>query len=366
MQRTVNVSRSADHSKRGAVRDQLCVWFLLSISWLGQAMAQIWVPIDRQVCWAERSRQLAQQQVHDQEQCLCSIPEYAYFYSRAFGRSSCNVTFNRRSLAYLPASTQPQHSRQLQPSTLGMDNRILASSSCPDPVQHTDKPPPSTTTSSSSSTTHISPNGPASMANTDNAKDAHQLLDSNQQRLIVRFKQYAPADSHHTFLRDLLGPEGPDAWSWLPRSNAASRFPTDFGLLATSPAVEPFLRGRLQAAAGVRDVHFDKRYTGKLAWVPEGRLRELVLSDQANPVMEAVGGRRSGSGAGIRGSGSEPGTEAFRSGSGAGSAETAAAGGRSAGSKGSGSSTAGDLAEQGAGRTRRGPHAAEQTTADAS
>ncbi|GIM13551.1 hypothetical protein Vretimale_16642 [Volvox reticuliferus] len=107
---------------------------------------------------------------------------------------------------------------------------------------------------------------------------------SSASRLVVRFDHYAPADDHRDFLRRLLGPEGPETWSWLPRNNPAARFPTDFGLLAAAPGRETDLRQRLVAAAadattsGVRDVHTDRRYTGKLSWLPEdGPLRDVVL-----------------------------------------------------------------------------------------
>ncbi|EFJ52617.1 hypothetical protein VOLCADRAFT_85780 [Volvox carteri f. nagariensis] len=125
------------------------------------------------------------------------------------------------------------------------------------------------------------------------------------ERLIVRFDHYALADDHRALLQRILGPEGPESWSWLPRSNPASRFPTDFGLLAAASGHEDDLRRRLLSAAaaaaaggagtgtgsgGVRDVHPDRRFTGRLAWVPEGPLRDVVMDLSGGAAAAAAGG----------------------------------------------------------------------------
>lgn len=46
---------------------------------------------------------------------------------------------------------------------------------------------------------------------------------------IVRFSTYRLADDHRQSLSDSLA--GEEGWTWLPRQNAAVKFPTDFGLV---------------------------------------------------------------------------------------------------------------------------------------
>jgi hypothetical protein len=122
---------------------------------------------------------------------------------------------------------------------------------------------------------------------------------------IVRFNSYLKESQHHSMLASHLAGEGV-IWSWLTRHNQAAAHPTDFGLIkmgslneptptskqpsdATQSCSCPFdllatddrqtstspsttaLFAMVQALPFVRDIHADRRYTGKLKWEPGER-----------------------------------------------------------------------------------------------
>ena len=59
---------------------------------------------------------------------------------------------------------------------------------------------------------------------------------------IVRFKEYAMAEDHHTTLQAALPGDGSGGWEWVQRRNPAAVFPTDFALLRLAPAGESVLK----------------------------------------------------------------------------------------------------------------------------
>ena len=65
---------------------------------------------------------------------------------------------------------------------------------------------------------------------------------------IVRFREYAMAEAHHTALQTALtgGSSSGDSggWEWVERRNPAAAHPTDFGLLRLAPAGEAALKVR--------------------------------------------------------------------------------------------------------------------------
>ena len=96
-------------------------------------------------------------------------------------------------------------------------------------------------------------------------------------QFIVRFKDWAMAEVHHSRLSAALPGEG-TGWQWVPRSNKAAGHPTDFGLVRMLPhphgrsGPAPFmpqpteddgsllrgLQGMISGVSFVRDVHEDR------------------------------------------------------------------------------------------------------------
>lgn len=119
---------------------------------------------------------------------------------------------------------------------------------------------------------------------------------SDDDQYIVRFKSYLEAEDHHARLAAVFPGEG-SSWQWVPRINKAAKHPTDFGLIKLTQArhderggndvhMEPSMASGCDAGTGspreglstgsrsmldllshvpfVRDVHPDKRFTGKV------------------------------------------------------------------------------------------------------
>ena len=101
---------------------------------------------------------------------------------------------------------------------------------------------------------------------------------------IVRFKEYLDVGEAHRTLSIAVDGEG-EAWRWIDRNNAAAAHPTDFGLVSISPVHLTAVSAKITSLPHVRDMHPDKRYTGKLNWVPEGPLREAMLGLQGGMVQ---------------------------------------------------------------------------------
>ena len=136
----------------------------------------------------------------------------------------------------------------------------------------------------------------------DNGKGGSGRGSSEAEQYIVRFKSYLLAEDHHARLAVGLPGEG-RSWRWVPRNNKAAKHPTDFGLIKLSQAQEDMtstgserskaemapcmgIQGEssipdsaaspcpgkplwdvlsmLSGLPFVRDVHADKRFTGKV------------------------------------------------------------------------------------------------------
>ena len=146
--------------------------------------------------------------------------------------------------------------------------------------------------------------------------DRDEGSEEHGSQFIVRFRDYLMSEDHHARLSAALPDEGV-GWQWVPRANKASMHPTDFGLIrllshgggtnerahAATPSssrmgmMQPssappqhqhealeagegtlrVLREMVSGMAFVRDVHTDRRFTGKLNWVPEGDLKAAFL-----------------------------------------------------------------------------------------
>lgn len=97
---------------------------------------------------------------------------------------------------------------------------------------------------------------------------------------IVRFIQYKKAEGHKAYLEQNAkeSPYGSCSWEWIDRNNPASKFPTDFGLVAIDDdAVNSVIR-KFETLEIVKDVRVDSSY----------HLRNL-LSGTKNKRYERVG-----------------------------------------------------------------------------
>ncbi|GIL57416.1 hypothetical protein Vafri_12651 [Volvox africanus] len=340
-----------------AIQRRLCIWFL-AILVIASIHVHATLRNDVRV-WDPASSHGHQEHDSEEERCLCNIAVYSLFYSKVFGRHACSSgdTTPKRgsSTPFLksrwgpspPHLSRAQHGAGSRASTgyltpfSDISNHSIVSSilipaisgvvSCP-----SDVPRGIPSRHQCRAETVVPVNGagrwlanaaavaaeslrqpllilPGAPANPDAkhhfpsdqnvtaaaaARDGPEGAADNVNpdgRLIVRFNHFAPADEHRDSLRRVLGPEGPQTWSWLPRRNPAARFPTDFGLLAAAPGCETDLRQRLVAASAdattssVRDVHIDRRYTGKLSWLPEdGPMRDVVLDLSSSSIGGAA------------------------------------------------------------------------------
>lgn len=108
---------------------------------------------------------------------------------------------------------------------------------------------------------------------------------------IVRFDSYGAAAQHRAALAASLGPETAGRWRWLERRNAAASLPTDFALIRVADGALAAVKATALATPGVRGVHADRRYTGRLHWRPEGKLRSLFADgDMPAAARTANGG----------------------------------------------------------------------------
>ena len=58
--------------------------------------------------------------------------------------------------------------------------------------------------------------------------------EDSQQQFVVRFQEYRQGSEWKIELERILG-ESSNQWRWIERENAASAFPTDFGVIRLSP-----------------------------------------------------------------------------------------------------------------------------------
>ena len=125
-----------------------------------------------------------------------------------------------------------------------------------------------------------------------------QTDDDEWIRLIVRFKgPHLMSQDHHAKLHSLL-PNQDRAWRWIERHNAASSHPTDFAILSVPSRPDSDASLILDESRRIlsmtellgdyiRDVHIDRRFVGKLKWIPDeansdddlGALRDAVMTD---------------------------------------------------------------------------------------
>eukprot|EP00884_Botryococcus_braunii_P003885 jgi/Botrbrau1/13498/Bobra.0082s0091.1 len=112
----------------------------------------------------------------------------------------------------------------------------------------------------------ICPNGPPPSAprGGSGAVPLSQPWEEVAGEYIVRFNTYRMAEEHRRLLADSLA--GEDGWAWIPRSNAAAKFPTDFGLVRLELHRVASLLALVAGVAGVKDVHPQRRMTRALSW----------------------------------------------------------------------------------------------------
>ena len=85
---------------------------------------------------------------------------------------------------------------------------------------------------------------------------------------VVRFTEYSMADQHHQRLRQHLQPsDSGRLWSWVERSNAASRFPTDFAVLRLAATHASALLARPASCRPGCSTAWQV-HAGRLTWVP--------------------------------------------------------------------------------------------------
>ena len=88
----------------------------------------------------------------------------------------------------------------------------------------------------------------------------------------MRFNKYKQVGELEADLTGHLGAQSSSSWRFVHRANAASGLPTDFALLLI-PAVQlQKVQQQLLSLIGFKDMHPDKKITGRLKWSPEGAL----------------------------------------------------------------------------------------------
>lgn len=89
----------------------------------------------------------------------------------------------------------------------------------------------------------------------------------------MRFFEYKKAEDHRTYLQSNLRSKG---WEWIERNNAASNFPTDFGLLCIEESARPILFEQFAKLQLVKDVSADLSYSRRLNVKGPGRVGAFV------------------------------------------------------------------------------------------
>ncbi|KAJ8532873.1 hypothetical protein K7X08_015762 [Anisodus acutangulus] len=85
----------------------------------------------------------------------------------------------------------------------------------------------------------------------------HQRQQSYSRNYIVRFHHYKESEDLRNYLQNNVKFKG---WEWIERKNPASRFPTDFGLVAIEESVKELLLENFRKLVLVRDVSLDLNY----------------------------------------------------------------------------------------------------------
>lgn len=75
---------------------------------------------------------------------------------------------------------------------------------------------------------------------------------------IVRFIEYKKAELHKEYLEQ--NTNGSSSWKWIHRNNPASRFPTDFGVVAIDDESASSVIGEFERLKMVKDVRVDSSY----------------------------------------------------------------------------------------------------------
>lgn len=97
---------------------------------------------------------------------------------------------------------------------------------------------------------------------------------------IVRFIEYKKAEHHKEYLEHSTKEKlnGSSSWEWINRNNPASKFPTDFGVVAIDDEAASSIIGEFERLKMVKDVTVDSSY----------QLRNLLGGDK-NEKHEKVG-----------------------------------------------------------------------------
>ena len=130
----------------------------------------------------------------------------------------------------------------------------------------------------------------------DHGEGGAAVADSAAGRMIVTFDSYAMQHEHEAALEAVLGPQdGKGGWQWLPRVNAASAHPTDFGLVRLQAGEgEAAMASRLRRMPFVRGVHADRR-------IRRSREAASAAAAQADRLLAGgVGGSPAGASVGGR------------------------------------------------------------------
>ncbi|XP_031114171.1 subtilisin-like protease SBT6.1 [Ipomoea triloba] len=84
-----------------------------------------------------------------------------------------------------------------------------------------------------------------------------QKQQSSPRNYIIRFNRYLKSEYHRTYLEDNVKLVG---WEWIERKNPASRFPTDFALVAIEESMTGILIEKFTNLKVVKDVSLDLSY----------------------------------------------------------------------------------------------------------
>lgn len=80
---------------------------------------------------------------------------------------------------------------------------------------------------------------------------------SSWEQLIVRMQKYNMHNVVESKIRVALSPISSKSWDWIPRTNAAMRFPTDFGVIRVDSTAREEILSLFSVFNDVKDVHSD-------------------------------------------------------------------------------------------------------------
>lgn len=113
------------------------------------------------------------------------------------------------------------------------------------------------------------------LANTTAAGGVKDAVDrgAGRRNYIVRFFEYKDAADHRAYLQGKIELDG---WEWIERQNPASKFPTDFGLVAIDDLVRTAVIEALERLELVKDVSADLSYSRSALSEEAGRVGAFV------------------------------------------------------------------------------------------